>query len=138
MSKSLDDLIPEFRVKVFELLARCMEQGLYVKIIDTLRTKQEQKDYVTRGVSWTLKSKHLEGKAIDLCPIRSYLGPGTTKLNWDDVNPDWGKIGLLGESLGLKWGVWKRGTPAILATLPAWRIRGEFYNIDLGHFEYKD
>ena len=131
MSRALDDLKPEFRAKVFELLARCVEEGIPVLIVDTLRTSEEQAANVARGVSWTLKSKHLTGEAIDLCPIRSYMGPGTTKANWDDVNPSWGELGRLGEALGLKWGVWKKSG----AEVAAWRRRGELVNIDLGHFE---
>ena len=134
MSKRLDDLIPTFRVKVFELLARCTEHGIYVMVIDTLRTVEEQNENIKKGVSWTKHSPHLVGRAIDLCPIKSYMGLGTTKLNWDEVNPEWGTIGALGESLGLKWGVWREDTSS---KVPAWRRRGDLINIDLGHFEYK-
>ena len=36
-------------------------------ITDGLRTEKEQAELVMKGASWTLKSKHLEGKAIDIC-----------------------------------------------------------------------
>ena len=92
-------------------LQRC-KISIFVKIISTGRTLEEQAENVKKGVSWTMKSKHLTGKAIDLCPIRSYFvldGKPTTKLQWDDVNPEWTKLGELAESLGLKWGGrWKQ------------------------------
>lgn len=133
MSRFLDDLSPEMRPLAVEFLARCVEAGIHVRVIDTLRTKAEQEANVKKGVSWTTNSRHLTGDAIDVCPIRSYMGEGTTKLNWDDVNPQWGELGRLGESVGLKWGVWKKSK----ASVPAWRRRGELVNIDLGHFERK-
>lgn len=132
MSRRLNDLAPKFREKVFELLARCTEQKIPVWIIDTLRTKEEQEEYLKKGTSWTKNSKHLIGEAIDLCPVASYMGPGTTKLNWDETNPEWLWIGELGERLGLKWGVWRQST----AKVPSWKRRGPLVNVDLGHFEY--
>lgn len=36
---------------------------------DGIRTIEEQKRYVAQGVSKTMKSKHLEGKAVDLVPV---------------------------------------------------------------------
>lgn len=35
---------------------------------DGIRTVEEQKRYVAQGVSKTMKSKHLEGRAVDLVP----------------------------------------------------------------------
>jgi peptidoglycan L-alanyl-D-glutamate endopeptidase CwlK len=35
-------------------------------IIDGVRTPEEQAEYVARGVSWTMQSKHLDGLAIDV------------------------------------------------------------------------
>lgn len=37
-------------------------------VIEGLRTEETQKTYVATGVSKTLKSKHLEGLAVDLYP----------------------------------------------------------------------
>ena len=35
-------------------------------VTEGLRTLQKQKEYLERAVTTTLKSKHLEGKAVDL------------------------------------------------------------------------
>jgi len=99
MNKKLNDLDPTFKPKVFELLARCIENRLQVIIIETLRTPEQQEINITNGVSWTRKSKHLIGKAIDLAPV-SVL----ELKNWAPKHPDWERLGHIGESLGLTWG----------------------------------
>ena len=50
-------------------------------VFDGLRTLEEQKEYVKRGVSKTLKSKHLEGKAVDLIP---YIN-GKLRWEWNPI-----------------------------------------------------
>ena len=120
MSRRLDDLSPRMRPLAVELIARCVEAGIMVLIVDTLRTPEEQQANVAKGVSWTLKSKHLTGDAIDICPYETYALAGPDKLRWDEADPVWQRIGQIGETIGLKWGVVKRGM-----------------RIDLGHFELK-
>ena len=116
MSRKLNDLSPEMRPLAMQLLARCVEAGIMVIVVDTLRTKEEQAEYVRRGVSWTSNSKHLTGDAIDVAPYEVWLANGPDKIAWDSNNPAWQKIGAIGEAIGLKWG-------------GRWTVR------DLGHFE---
>lgn len=104
MSRRLDDLHPDMRAKAVELIARCVEAGIMVAIVDTLRTPEEQAEYVKKKVSWTLNSKHLTGRAIDLAPYETYALHDGDKLNWDGSDPIWKKIGLIGEAIGLEWG----------------------------------
>jgi len=118
MSRLLDALDPVFRPKAIELLARCVEARIMVLIVDTLRTPEEQEEYVRRGVSWTMNSRHVVGRAIDIAPFSQYLLHGRDKLQWDGSDPVWAAIGAIGQRVGLQWGVWKDGR-----------------NIDLGHFE---
>ena len=118
MSRSLDDLSPRFRPLAMELLARCVEAGLLVMIVDTLRTTAEHADNLRRGVSWTPHSKHLDGDAIDIAPYEVWMATGPDKLQWDAENPVWLKLGAIGESIGLRWG-------------------GRWRQQDLGHFEYQ-
>ena len=120
MSRALDDLVPELRTKAFELIARCAEADIPVKIIDTLRTKAEQDVYLRKGVSWTSNSKHLTGRALDICPYEIYTAaPGGDKLLWNVEHPIWDTIVTIGERLGLKAGA-------------RWAVR------DFGHFELPD
>lgn len=122
MSRKLDDLTSVFRPKVFELLARLCERQIAVMIVDTLRTPEEHKANLAKGVSKAVLSYHLprhmrsarwtgsqfedSGKsdAIDLCPYAEYYTHGNRKLNWDPKNPQWAIIGEEAERLGLGWG----------------------------------
>jgi hypothetical protein len=119
MSRKLDDLSPRFRPLAFELLARCVEAGIAVAVVDTLRTAEEHAANLAKGVSWTTRSKHLVGDAIDICPYAVWSAVGPDKLSWDGSDPNWARLGAIGESLGLKWG-------------------GRFSQKDLGHFEYRE
>lgn len=125
MSRRLDDLDVGFKLKVFEFLARCIEAGLPVMVVDTLRTPREQKENLRRGVSWTTHSKHLpqppdrKSKAIDICPYLQYSLHGPDKLQWDADDPAFQTIGKIGEALGFTWG-------------------GRWKKRDMGHFEMKE
>lgn len=104
MSRALDDLSPAFRPLAVEFLARLCEFGIPVLIVDTLRTVEEQKANIAKGVSWTLHSKHLTGDAMDVCPYSVYDAHGDDKLLWDAGDPIWAKLGNIAESCGLVWG----------------------------------
>jgi peptidoglycan L-alanyl-D-glutamate endopeptidase CwlK len=117
MSRRLDDLSPRFRPLAMALLARTVEAGIPVVIVDTLRTPAEHLANITKGVSWTVRSKHLDGDAIDICPYAIYDLHGPDKLQWDAGDPIWQTLGVIGEQLGLRWG-------------------GRWKQADLGHFEY--
>jgi len=45
-------------------------------VIEGVRTLETQKEYVAKGASKTLKSKHLEGKAVDIAPY---------PIDYDDI-----------------------------------------------------
>jgi peptidoglycan LD-endopeptidase CwlK len=113
----LDDLSDRFRPLAIELLARCVEAGIPVMVVDTLRTPAEHAANLAAGVSWTTRSKHLTGDAIDICPYDTYALTGPDKLRWDERDPVWYRIGAIGEALGLRWG-------------------GRWTQKDMGHFEY--
>ena len=118
MSRRLNDLSDRFRPYAIELLARFVEAGIPVVIVDTLRTPADHAANLAKGVSWTSHSKHLEGDAIDVCPYELYtLNPGGDKLAWNATHDAWERLGRIGEALGLTWG-------------GHWKVR------DYGHFEY--
>lgn len=116
MSRALDDLSSEFRPKAFELLARLIERGVAVMIIDTLRTPAEHAANLTSGASSSTLSKHLprrlrgifaqpeKSDAIDLCPYAVYLSSGPDKLNWDTSDPAFRIIMEEAEKLDLRSG----------------------------------
>lgn len=118
MSNKLDDLSPRMRPLADKFLAKLMEARIPVMIVTTLRTTDEQAEKVAKGLSWTMNSKHLTGDAIDVAPYDIYDLHGPDKAQWDETDPVWTRIGQIGQSCGLKWGVIKGGM-----------------RIDLGHFE---
>jgi hypothetical protein len=102
-----------------EFLARLVEAGIHVMVIDTLRTPEEHAENLKKGVSWTKRSRHLDGDAIDVCPFETYALHGPDKLQWNTDDPIWTRIGKIGEACGLRWGG-RFGPPA---------------KPDYGHFE---
>ena len=124
MSRRLDDLSSPLRPKVFELLARLVEKGVHVLIVDTLRTELEHQKNLASGVSWTPRSKHLprrlrgwpasdpdaeKSDAIDLCPFSQFDAFGADKLGWEPTHPGWNVIRDEAEKLGLRSGArWKQ------------------------------
>jgi len=119
MNRSLNSLSSRFRPLACELIARCVEAGIPVLIVNTLRTTAEQEQNIAKGVSWTRNSKHLTGDAIDLAPYEVYQLHGPDKVNWNGSDPVWQRMGAIGEAIGLKWGG-RFGPPA---------------SPDYGHFE---
>ena len=71
-------------------------------IIEGLRTLEKQKELVASGASKTLKSKHLEGKAVDLA---AYLGK---RLSWEitlyDNIADAMKKAAKEKGVAIRWG----------------------------------
>lgn len=126
MSRALADLDGRFRPVAESLIARAVEAGIAVLIVTTLRSVEEQRAAVAAGTSWTQHSKHLpqppDGKswAIDLALFEHYELHGSDKLQWDEADPAYQRLGAIGESLGLKWGVVLAGPR----------------HTDLGHFEW--
>ena len=115
MSRALDDIDPRFKPLAMELIARCVERGIAVMIVDTLRNEAEQELNLARGTSATKSSRHLpqlpDGKslAVDLCPYETYQRHGLDKLAWDPNAEEWRVMGEIGERLGLRWGGrWER------------------------------
>ena len=119
MSRKLDDLHHSFKPKVFEFLARLVERRIPIVITDTLRSQAEHEINLANGVSWIQHSKHLDGLAIDICPLNLYQLHGPNKLEWNAHDPIWQEIGKIGEMIGLKWG-------------------GRWQQKDMGHFELDD
>jgi peptidoglycan L-alanyl-D-glutamate endopeptidase CwlK len=119
MSRRLDDLSPRFKPLACLFLARLMEADIPVKIVDTLRTPEEQAHNIAKGVSWTMRSKHLTGDAMDVCPYAIFALDGPDRLQWDTADPVWTRIGKIAEGCGLTWG-------------------GRWQQRDMGHVEYKE
>ena len=76
-----------------------------------MRTVEEQEKLVASGASQTMKSKHLEGRAVDLV---AYIGPNVTwSLNKYDEIADAMAAAAKQKGVALKWGAaWTVGNIA--------------------------
>ena len=107
--KNLATVQPQLQRLGRELLRRLAAEGLTFKVIQGRRTPAEQAALYAKGrtapgpkVTWTLKSRHLTGRAIDLA-----LFSGKNVI-WESKH--YTRAGEIGEELGLVWGGrWKGG-----------------------------
>lgn len=76
------------RMAVADVKAMYAAAGLY-----NITTEEAEKKN-----TWTLKSNHLSGHAVDFCPIKN------GKYDWNVDVSIWEELGKIGESCGLKWG----------------------------------
>ena len=112
-------------------------------VIEGLRTEEKQKQLVESGASQTMKSKHLEGRAVDLM---AYVGGrGSWELNVYDEIADAIKEAAVKVDVAVRWGAawtvtdireWK-GTmeEAMNSYIDTRRGQGRRPFIDAPHFE---
>ena len=108
-----------------------------------MRTVEEQEKLVASGASQTMKSKHLEGRAVDLV---AYIGPNITwSLNKYDEIADAMAAAAKQKGVAIKWGAaWTVGNiadwdgsmeDAMNAYVDVRRSQGRRPFIDAPHFE---
>jgi peptidoglycan L-alanyl-D-glutamate endopeptidase CwlK len=111
-SRSLDDLLPQVKIRVQKFLDSAKAAGIDLLVTSTYRDNASQTalyaqgrtapgkivTYAKAGQSW-----HNHRCAVDVVPIVA------GKPVWDTKNPVWQKVGKLGKAAGLEWaGDWKR------------------------------
>ena len=111
-------------------------------VICGIRTKAEQRKLVASGASQTMKSKHLDGLAVDLM---AYNGGGRWELNLYDEIADAMAEGASYEKVRLRWGAaWHindiggcdlTAEGAMNAYIDLRRSQGRRPFIDAPHFE---
>ena len=110
-SRSLDELLPGTRAKVEAWLAACAKEvPTIVFLTCTFRDQAAQDALWSKGrtqpgpkVTWTLKSKHTERRAVDFA--LKLPDPWDMKVDVDhDEIPDFLEVGQLAETVGLTWG----------------------------------
>jgi len=122
-NRKLEDLTPATQSRVVKWLSDCKAAGLKVLVTETRRskprqfwlwskgrivTKKQEVDFLgfddpnidsnpkEKQVTWTLKSKHLEGKAVDFCFLTPD-GKATYSGDWSkafDIAEDCGLVSL--------------------------------------------
>lgn len=125
LHRDINLLQPQFKQQVQAILTRLDQLGIKYIISETLRDIEVQKAYYAQGseplatvnrlrkiaglwniteeenkkkITWTMKSKHLEGLAIDIVPMKD----GT--FWWTAPHEKWEEIGKIAEEFGLAWG----------------------------------
>jgi len=112
-------------------------------VVYGLRTLEEQKKLYAAGRSQTMKSKHLEGRAVDLM---AYIdGKGSWELNVYDDLADAMKAAAIKHNVPIKWGAaWSVGDirfwrgnmeEAMMSYIDLRRSQGKRPFIDGPHFE---
>lgn len=133
---------------VQEPLVQVVKQAITTTTVDFgvicgMRTEAEQKVLFDKGASKTMKSKHLEGKAVDLM---AYIdGRGTWELNVYDEIADAMKAAAELYNVKIRWGAaWTvhslgdyNGTSedAMMEYIDIRRAEGKRPFIDAPHFE---
>ena len=111
-SRSLDDLLPQVKVRVQEFLDNAKAQGIDLLVTSTYRDNASQDALYAQGRTKPGKivtnakagqSWHNYRCAVDVVPIVA------GKPRWDVKDEVWQKVGALGKAAGLEWaGDWKR------------------------------
>jgi peptidoglycan L-alanyl-D-glutamate endopeptidase CwlK len=112
-------------------------------VVQGLRTVEEQEKLVASGASQTMKSKHLDGKAVDLMAFVD--GRGSWELNVYDEIADAMKEAAIELGVPLRWGAawtiadiryWPDSMEAaMMSYIDQRRAQGKRPFIDAPHFE---
>ncbi|HEY9084015.1 MAG TPA: M15 family metallopeptidase [Vicingaceae bacterium] len=98
-------LDPKFRKKIKQLLSKARDAGMELRVISAYRDCTEQNKLYAKGRTAPGKivtnakcgkSSHNYKKAVDVVEFKN------GQPLW--TNPNWEKIGQMGEALGLEWG----------------------------------
>ena len=96
-------------------------------VIEGLRTIEKQREYFAVGKSKTMRSRHLDGHAVDLAPILDVDGDGDTELSWrvQDFTPVAiaMKNASKAENVPIEWG----GSWLTFKDAPHFQLPWEFY-----------
>lgn len=89
--RDINKLAEPFKSKVKLFLDDCKQQGVNIFVTEAKRSLERQKELYASGrtksgpiLTWTLKSKHLEGMAIDIAFAGENLYPSDMK-QWNKV-----------------------------------------------------
>jgi len=97
---NLNKLADNTKAAAFKWYQYCIDNGIEVLIYETIRTVEQQREYVRKGASQTMRSYHLVGQALDFVPIQSN---GTEDWNGYNKEP-WALAIRYAKQIGFKWG----------------------------------
>ncbi|PFE97793.1 peptidase M15 [Bacillus thuringiensis] len=97
---NLNKLADNTKAAAFKWYQYCIDNGIEVLIYETIRTVEQQREYVRKGASQTMRSYHLVGQALDFVPIQSN---GTEDWNGYHKEP-WASAIRYAKQIGFEWG----------------------------------
>ncbi|MEM5660810.1 MULTISPECIES: SH3 domain-containing protein [Bacillus cereus group] len=97
---NLNKLADNTKAASFKWYQYCIDNGIEVLIYETIRTVEQQREYVRKGASQTMRSYHLVGQALDFVPIQSN---GTEDWNGYNKEP-WASAIRYAKQIGFEWG----------------------------------
>ncbi|PWN12231.1 peptidase M15 [Bacillus thuringiensis] len=97
---NLNKLADNTKAAAFKWYQYCIDNGIEVLIYETIRTVEQQREYVRKGASQTMRSYHLVGQALDFVPIQSN---GTEDWNGYNKEP-WASATRYAKQIGFEWG----------------------------------
>lgn len=101
MIADVQALHPYLRDRILKLISICQSKGIELAIVESYRTRAKQAEYFGMGRKYTRsaggQSKHQYGLAVDVVPMIDSVAQWDNKVLWR-------KVGVIGESLGLRWG----------------------------------
>lgn len=97
---NLNKLADNTKAAAFKWYQYCIDNGIEVLIYETIRTVEQQREYVRKGASQTMRSYHLVGQALDFVPIQSN---GTEDWNGYNKEP-WALAIRYAKQIGFEWG----------------------------------
>ncbi|PNK31887.1 peptidase M15 [Bacillus thuringiensis] len=97
---NLNKLADNTKAAAFKWYQYCIDNGIEVLIYETIRTVEQQREYVRKGTSQTMRSYHLVGQALDFVPIQSN---GTEDWNGYNKEP-WASAIRYAKQIGFEWG----------------------------------
>ena len=97
---NLNKLADNTKAALFKWYQYCIDNGIEVLIYETIRTVEQQREYVRKGASQTMRSYHLVGQALDFVPIQSN---GTEDWNGYNKEP-WASAIRYAKQIGFEWG----------------------------------
>lgn len=83
-------------LRMAKLIDYANSLGLLVKVTEWNRLLETQKEYVARGVSWTLNSRHLDNCATDMYIVKE----GGVICDGEPYR----RLGVYFENMGGRWG----------------------------------
>lgn len=125
INRKIESLIPAMQPVVRTFFEKLKTAGIKFAIVETLRTQEIQNCYYMQGrenldivnsarktaglwpinekensrtVTNTKNSRHMTGRAIDICPLDD-----KGNFNWSAPQESWERIGKIGEEVGLDW-----------------------------------